>query len=222
MLGPYAGANNVFHFRGMAETVVEETQGDPWRAGRGNPADQERVCRSLRTRPLLRRAELPASQPSRPSGRQGAAIDGQESGVQDHQRFSRGDYAVTEGGRNQMFILSDAGMGKTSLLLMLKLTHLTRFWPQQYHCELLKLGADTLDRVKALRAAGDTVLLLDALDEDRTAWGKIEQRPPRTPHPHQPLPAGHHFLPHPVLSRNFRRTRLPIRAGSSSAASSVP
>ncbi len=90
--------------------------------------------------------------------------------------FLEGEYAVTEGGRNQMFILSDAGMGKTSLLVMLKLTQLTRFWTRQHHCELLKLGGDTLPRVQALPAPGSTVLLLDALDEDITAWGKIEHR----------------------------------------------
>jgi formylglycine-generating enzyme required for sulfatase activity len=90
--------------------------------------------------------------------------------------FLEGDYAVTRSGKNQMFILSDAGMGKTSLLVMLKLAHLTRFWPGQQHCELLKLGPDTLDRVKAIPEAGDTVLLLDALDEDRAAWRKIESR----------------------------------------------
>ena len=90
--------------------------------------------------------------------------------------FLEGDYAVTRSGRNQMFILSDAGMGKTSLLVMLKLTHLMQFWPSQRHCELLKLGPDTLDRVKAIPEAGDTVLLLDALDEDRAAWGRIEPR----------------------------------------------
>ena len=48
-----------------------------------------------------------------------------------------------------MFILSDAGMGKTSLLLMLKLMHLTCFWPQKYSCQLFKLGDDTLQRVRA-------------------------------------------------------------------------
>ena len=90
--------------------------------------------------------------------------------------FLEGDYAVTRSGKTQMFILSDAGMGKTSLLVMLKLAHLTRFWPGQQHCELLKLGPDTLDRVKAIPEAGDTVLLLDALDEDRAAWRKIESR----------------------------------------------
>jgi len=90
--------------------------------------------------------------------------------------FLEGDYAVTGGGRNQMFILSDAGMGKTSLLVMLKLSHLTSFWPKRHRCELLKLSPDTLDRVKGISAAGDTVLLLDALDEDRGAWGKIQER----------------------------------------------
>ena len=90
--------------------------------------------------------------------------------------FLAGDYAVTGGGRNQMFILSDADMGKTSLLVMLKLSHLTSFWPKHHRCELLKLGPDTLDRVQANTAAGDTVLLLDALDEDRMAWGQIRER----------------------------------------------
>lgn len=33
-------------------------------------------------------------------------------------------------GQNQMFILSDAGMGKTSLLMMIKLTHLYSLWPR--------------------------------------------------------------------------------------------
>lgn len=79
-------------------------------------------------------------------------------------------------GRTQMFILADAGMGKTSLLVMLKLTHLLRFWPSDYDCLLLKLGPDTLDMVRKHPNKANTVLLLDALDEDPTAWGRIEQR----------------------------------------------
>lgn len=70
------------------------------------------------------------------------------------------------GGHTQLFILSDAGMGKTSLLLMLKLAHLFSFWPKRYNCLLLKLGPDTLERLRAHPNKGDTVLLLDALDED--------------------------------------------------------
>ncbi|MFZ1640948.1 MAG: formylglycine-generating enzyme family protein [Candidatus Contendobacter sp.] len=79
-------------------------------------------------------------------------------------------------GCTQMFILADAGMGKTSLLVMLKLTHLLRFWPSGYDCLLLKLGPDTLDVVRKHANKANTVLLLDALDEDPTAWGNIEQR----------------------------------------------
>ena len=79
-------------------------------------------------------------------------------------------------GRTQLFILADAGMGKTSLLVMLKLTHLLAFWPSGYDCLLLKLGPDTLEAVRKHENKANTVLLLDALDEDPTAWGHIEQR----------------------------------------------
>jgi hypothetical protein len=80
-------------------------------------------------------------------------------------------------GRNQLFILSDAGMGKTSLLVMLKLLHLTAFFPKLYDCELLKLGEETLAEIENLKPnARKTILLLDALDEDPVAWGNIENR----------------------------------------------
>ncbi len=78
--------------------------------------------------------------------------------------------------RNQMFILSDAGMGKTSVLVMLKLAHLTNFWPNQYACELLKLGAGTLDDIAKIENKINTILLLDALDEDPLAWSQIDRR----------------------------------------------
>jgi len=84
--------------------------------------------------------------------------------------------SLTNPGNNVMFFLSDAGMGKTSLLAMLKLTELTSFWPPQYKCELLKLGENTLNEVKHLEERRKTILLLDALDEDKTALGRVEQR----------------------------------------------
>ncbi|MCP4702648.1 MAG: SUMF1/EgtB/PvdO family nonheme iron enzyme [Gammaproteobacteria bacterium] len=89
--------------------------------------------------------------------------------------FFNGEFMERDG-RTQMFILSDAGMGKTSLLMMLKLTHLTAFWPPGYQCVLLKLGKDSMAAIKAVKNRNKTVLLLDALDEDRTAWGKIKER----------------------------------------------
>ncbi len=79
-------------------------------------------------------------------------------------------------GSNQLFILSDAGMGKTSLLVMLRLGYLNRFWPFGYRCVLMKLGEDTLDALAKLEEPRNTILLLDSLDEDPTAWGRVEDR----------------------------------------------
>jgi formylglycine-generating enzyme required for sulfatase activity len=90
--------------------------------------------------------------------------------------FQKRKMPLEKDGSHQMFILSDAGMGKTSLLLMIKLMHLTKFWPPEYDCELFKLGDDTMDRVRILPNKGKTVLLLDALDEDRQAWKRIRER----------------------------------------------
>ncbi len=90
--------------------------------------------------------------------------------------FFQGGLPLEKDGRHQMFILSDAGMGKTSLLLMIKLMHLTSFWPKGHTCALFKLGDDTLQQVKALPNKGETVLLLDALDEDPQAWKRIRDR----------------------------------------------
>ena len=39
---------------------------------------------------------------------------------------------VERDGRNQMFVLADAGMGKTSLFMMLKLSQMLSFWPKDY------------------------------------------------------------------------------------------
>ncbi|MDM8537085.1 SUMF1/EgtB/PvdO family nonheme iron enzyme [Desulfobacterales bacterium HSG17] len=79
-------------------------------------------------------------------------------------------------GDNQLFILSDAGMGKTALLTMLKLMHLTAFWPQQKKCVLKKLGHDTLKELKSIENRMDTILLLDSLDEDASAYGRVKVR----------------------------------------------
>ena len=47
-------------------------------------------------------------------------------------------------GSNQLFVLSDAGMGKSALLAMLKLMHMTKFWPQDRNCVLKKIGHQNL------------------------------------------------------------------------------
>jgi hypothetical protein len=57
---------------------------------------------------------------------------------------------VEKDGSHILFVLSDAGMGKSSLLVMLKLTHLSkRFWPDDIEVTLLKLGADTIEQIAA-------------------------------------------------------------------------
>jgi len=79
-------------------------------------------------------------------------------------------------------------MDKTSLLLMLKLTDLLGFWPKRYRCRLHKLGPATLEAIQQHENKGDTVLLLDALDEDPLAWGRTGERLLRSCRP--PTPSG--------------------------------
>jgi hypothetical protein len=82
----------------------------------------------------------------------------------------------TTHGDNQLFILSDTGMGKTALLTMLKLMHLTAFWPSRKDCVLKKLGEKTLEEITAVENKHKTILLLDSLDEDPEAYGKVHER----------------------------------------------
>lgn len=79
-------------------------------------------------------------------------------------------------GRHQLFVLADAGMGKTSLLVMIKYFNLCSFWPQGYDCKLLKLGSNTISEIVEIKNKSNTVLLLDALDEDPFAWKDYESR----------------------------------------------
>ncbi len=67
---------------------------------------------------------------------------------------------LTRDGASQMFVLADAGMGKTSLLMMIKLSHLMSFWPKTYQCKLLKLGETTLSDISKIENKTQTVLLL--------------------------------------------------------------
>ena len=79
-------------------------------------------------------------------------------------------------GNNQLFILSDAGMGKTSFLVMFKLLHFTSFWPKDYNCILMKIGEETIYKLEETENKRQTVLLLDSLDEDPLAYGRTKER----------------------------------------------
>lgn len=89
--------------------------------------------------------------------------------------FLSGEFFERDG-RNTLFVLSDAGMGKSSLLMMLKLTHMLSFWPNSLSFRLEKLGQGTLETIGGIERQNKTILLLDALDEDDLAWGRIEER----------------------------------------------
>lgn len=74
------------------------------------------------------------------------------------------------------FILSDAGMGKTSLLTMVKIASILNLTSEIYSVKLYKLGADTITKIDQLSDPNNTVLLLDALDEDSLAWNNFYTR----------------------------------------------
>ena len=79
-------------------------------------------------------------------------------------------------GSHVVFILSDAGMGKSSLLAMLRMTEaLDGAWPG-IQFKLFKLGAETIQEIERIANPSETVLLLDSLDEDPEAFGQVEQR----------------------------------------------
>lgn len=83
------------------------------------------------------------------------------------------------GGRNRFthsLILSDAGMGKTSLLLIVKLAQLDGLTTKDVKVVLIKIGDKLLERLKAVPDPASTILLLDALDEDREAWASFDAR----------------------------------------------
>lgn len=86
------------------------------------------------------------------------------------------DFLGGEQEQRQLFVLGDAGMGKTSLLVMLKLMQLTALWPKHDRCELLKIGDDTLAQIEKIKAPRKTVLLLDALEEDSASATKFHER----------------------------------------------
>lgn len=86
-------------------------------------------------------------------------------------RFLPGDPS-----HSHTFVLSDAGMGKTSLLLMLRLANINKLVRSPFDVRLLKLGAATLGAIDSIRDPASTILLLDALDEDPEAWTSFYAR----------------------------------------------
>ncbi len=72
-------------------------------------------------------------------------------------------------GERFYLILADSGMGKTTFMINLYLAYHSFFNHRKYQMRLLRFShPDTLDEIKAISkdAAKNTILLLDALDED--------------------------------------------------------
>ena len=97
-------------------------------------------------------------------------------------KYLNREFVVQGDGRNQLFVLSDAGVGKSSLLLMIKLCNLLPDVTWEYsiennrRVELIKLDAEALGKVRSVENKTETILLLDALDEDPLTWQKPEKR----------------------------------------------
>jgi uncharacterized protein YjbI with pentapeptide repeats len=79
-------------------------------------------------------------------------------------------------GANQLFVLSDAGMGKTALLTMLKLLHMNKLWPSQASCHIFKLDPQTQAHIREIESRRNAILLLDALDEDPLSYSRVGER----------------------------------------------
>jgi formylglycine-generating enzyme required for sulfatase activity len=90
--------------------------------------------------------------------------------------FLASGFSDNRDGSHQLFLLGEPGAGKGSLLLMIRLMHLAGFWPQDYDCQLFPLDEYTLDLVSAIEDKGRTVLLLDALNEDKQARNRPLKR----------------------------------------------
>ena len=75
--------------------------------------------------------------------------------------------------RNCLFLLGDAGMGKTSLLLLLKAAYVTGLSASDFQCELRRLSEVTFEELGVIKSPRRTILLLDGLNEDPKAGGDL-------------------------------------------------
>ncbi|HWM95080.1 MAG TPA: hypothetical protein VN493_30270 [Thermoanaerobaculia bacterium] len=75
-----------------------------------------------------------------------------------------------------LFILADSGMGKTSALINYFARHV-RKWRKPFRIAIVPLGISDADaRIEKIQQKEDTVLFLDALDEDQEAIKNYHQR----------------------------------------------
>jgi uncharacterized protein YjbI with pentapeptide repeats len=75
--------------------------------------------------------------------------------------------------RHCLFLLGDTGVGKTSLLLLLKAAHVTGLSSSDCRCELRRLSETRFEDLGAIKSPRRTILLLDGLNEDPKAAGDL-------------------------------------------------
>ncbi|RJP73206.1 MAG: hypothetical protein C4539_02190 [Ignavibacteriales bacterium] len=87
-----------------------------------------------------------------------------------------------EGNNKYYLILADTGMGKTTFLINLYIAYKNKFRilfkrQKKYEIKLFPLGnSNTLEEIKSLRDKENTILLLDAFDEDIEAIKDYKKR----------------------------------------------
>jgi len=87
------------------------------------------------------------------------------------------DRELAAGHGKHLLILADSGMGKTTLLLNFLMREENSSRRDERPIAVVPLGrADALDQIGAIPRQADTVLLLDALDEDAEAAADCDQR----------------------------------------------
>lgn len=96
--------------------------------------------------------------------------------------FFNREFKITDDGRNQLFVLSDSGVGKTSLLIMIKLCELLPKISNDinikdnYKIEIMRIDSQLATNVHNLADISNTILLLDAFDEDLQSTNNPSKR----------------------------------------------
>src|ERR1044071_2391424 len=168
---PFKTGAKIVAILGTAFTIITTlvTKTYPWlRAKRDSRSVEKRMGAKLFTAASIERAIRyyipPSCQSIDPSG-------GEESRLVHSVQaplFKTLDNAISSEERYHI-LLADSGMGKTSALINYYVRHLHR-WRRTYQITIIPLGIpDADERIKGLENKSNTILFLDAFDEDTRA-----------------------------------------------------
>ena len=83
---------------------------------------------------------------------------------------------ATRRGGNQLWALGDQGIGKSSLLRLLKIAYELEYRSGQFHFEYIALSESSIERISKIENPQTTVLLLDGFDEMKLEAGSARSR----------------------------------------------